>query len=116
VREAAREEDRTTSFVVEPLQTQIAPDARTPLHRFTVYAHRAAARDVQFYWTADTADRRVGEPVSAKSMMPGDRSQVHLPEPPDVVVAHLQAEWTDDAGERHHDTIHDLRLHAGVEP
>ena len=82
------------------------------MHQFAVYAHRAAARDVEFYWTADNTNARVGEYVPAKSMMPGDRSLVHLIEPQDVTVAHLEADWTDDAGKRHHDAIYDFRIHA----
>jgi hypothetical protein len=113
---AARDEDRTTTWVVERGTSQTGPDARTPLHQVAVHAHRAAARDIEFYWAADKNDRQIGESTTAKSMMPGGRVLVHLLEPSDVIVAHLHAQWADDAGNPHHDVIHDLRLHAGREP
>jgi hypothetical protein len=43
--------------------------------------------------------------------MPGDRWPINLVEPQEVTVAHLNVDWVDDVGQKHHDQIHELRLH-----
>jgi hypothetical protein len=107
----AREDDRTTSFVVERLPTETAPDGRRPLHTFSIHAHRAAARDANFYWTADDTETVIDGPMQYKSLMPGDRRPINLTEPQDVAVAYLNVVWTDDAGQSHRDRIYELKLH-----
>jgi hypothetical protein len=52
---------------------------------------------------------------AARTAMPRDRCRVELPEPPNVAVAYLKANWMDDAGKKRRDEIHQLRLH-GVAP